>query len=151
MVKKGVLLGGVLGILVAVLAAGCAGGGALSKKQYVSKLNAMCRDFSRQEREIGEPQTLDDLVAKGPRILDAFEQAIADKVGNLKASDEISDQADRLAVIADQQRDVLGELVDAAKSNDVAKVGELVSKNQALNKESGSIARKLGAEACAEG
>jgi hypothetical protein len=150
-VKKGVLLGGVLGILVAVLPAGCAGGGALSKKQYVSKLNAMCRDFSRQEREIGEPQTLDDLVEEGPRILDAFERAIADKVGNLKAPDEIAEQADRLAEIADQQRDVLAGLVDAAKDNDVARVGELVSKNQALNKESGSIARKLGAEACAEG
>jgi len=90
-------------------------------------------------------------LSRRARILDAFEQAIADKVGNLKASDEISDQADRLAVIADQQRDVLASLVDAAKDNDVARVGELVSKNQALNKESGSIARKLGAEACAEG
>jgi len=149
-VKKGVLLGGVLGILVAVLAAGCAGGGALSKKQYVSKLNAMCRDFSRQEREIGEPQTPDDLVAKGPRILDAFEQAIADKVGNLKASDEIADQADRLADLADQQRDVLGGLVDAAEDDDFAKVRELVSKNEALNKESRSITRELGAEACAK-
>jgi len=44
----------VLGILVAVLAAGCAGGEALSKEQYVSKLNAMCREFSAKEKEIGD-------------------------------------------------------------------------------------------------
>jgi gas vesicle protein len=149
-VKKGVLLGGVLGILVAVLTAGCAGGEALSKEQYVSKLNAMCEDFSQKEKEIGDPQTLADLVEKGPRILDAFEKAIIDKVANLKAPDEIADQADRLTDLADQQRDVIGGLIDAAKNDNVAKVQELFSKNEALNKESRSIARKLGAEACAE-
>ena len=148
-VLRKVLLGVARGILVAGLAAGCAGGArAPSKQEYVSKLNAMCEDFSAREQEIGEPHTLADLVDKGPRILDAFEKAIADKVGTLKAPDEIADQANRLVVLADQQRDVLGELVDAAKDNDFAEVRQLVSKNDALNKESNSIARELGAGAC---
>jgi gas vesicle protein len=148
--KKGVLLGGVLGFLVGVLAAGCAGGEALTKEQYVSKVNAMCEDFSEKEKEIGEPQTLADLVEKGPLILEEFEKAIVDKVRNLKAPDEIADQADRLVDLADQQRDVIAELIDAAKDSDFAKVRELVSKNEALNKEANSVARELGAEACAE-
>jgi len=140
----------VLGILVAVLAAGCAGGEALSKEQYVSKLNAMCREFSAKEKEIGEPQTLADLVEKGPRILDEFEKSIVDKVGTLKAPDEIADQADRLVDLAGQQRDVIGELIDSARDNDFAKVRGLASKNEALNTEATSIMRELGAEACAE-
>jgi gas vesicle protein len=148
--KKGVLLGGVLGFLVGVLAAGCAGGEALTKEQYVSKVNAMCEDFGEKENEIGEPQTLADLVEKGPLILEEFEKAIVDKVRNLKAPDEIADQADRLVDLADQQRDVIAELIDAAKDSDFAKVRELVSKNEALNKEANSVARELGAEACAE-
>jgi gas vesicle protein len=148
--KKGVLLGGVLGFLVGVLAAGCAGGEALTKEQYVSKVNAMCEDFSEKEKEIGEPQTLADLVEKGPLILEEFEKAIVDKVRNLKAPDEIADQADRLVDLADQQRDVIAELIDAAKDSDFAKVRELVWKNEALNKEANSVARELGAEACAE-
>jgi gas vesicle protein len=148
--KKGVLLGGVLGFLVGVLAAGCAGGEALTKEQYVSKVNAMCEDFSEKEKEIGEPQTLADLVEKGPLILEEFEKAIVDKVRNLKAPDEIADQADRLVDLADQQRDVIAELIDAAKDSDFAKVRELVSKNEALNKEANSVARELGAEACVE-
>jgi hypothetical protein len=147
--KKRVLLGVARGILVVGLAAGCAGGArAPTKQEYVSKLNAMCEDFSAREQEIGEPHTLSDLVDKGPQILDAFEKAIADKVGTLKAPDEIADQAKRLVDLADQQRDVLGELVDAAKDNDFAEVRQLVSKNDALNKESNSIARELGADAC---
>jgi hypothetical protein len=144
------MVGGVLGILVVGLAAGCAGGEALSKEQYVSKLNAMCEDFSEREKEIGDPQTIADLVEKGPRILEAFEKAIVDKVRDLKAPDEIAEQADRLVDVANQQRDVLGELIDAARDNDVAKVRELASKNEALNEEGSSIARGLGAEACAE-
>jgi hypothetical protein len=150
MVKKEVLLGGVLGILVAALTAGCAGDEELSREQYVSKLNAMCEDFSEKEREIGEPQTPADLVEKGPRILDAFETAIVDKVHELEAPDEIADQADRLVNLADQQRQVLGELIAAAKESNVAKVRQLASKNEALNKETTSITRELGAEACAE-
>jgi hypothetical protein len=136
--------------MLGILLAGCAGGEALSKEQYVSKLNSMCADFSEKERKIGEPQTLADLVTKGPRILDAFEKAIVDKVRKLKAPDEIADQADRLADLADQQRDVIGGLIDAAKRTDVAKVLELDAKNRALNEESRSITRELGAEACAE-
>ena len=44
--------------------------------------------------------------------------------------------------------DLLGELVAAAKDNDFAEVRRLASKNDALNKESNSIARELGADAC---
>lgn len=143
------LSGRVLGSLVVVLAAGCAGGDALGKEEYVSALNAACEDFSAAEREIGEPRTLADLVEKGPRILEAFERTILAKARSLKAPDEIADQAERLAELAEQQRDVLGALIDAAREKDVAKARELVSKNEAVNKEASSIARDLGANACA--
>jgi hypothetical protein len=141
------LLFAVLGVLVALLT-GCGEDETLSKGQYVSKLNAMCRDFSEREQAIGEPQSLDDLVEKGPRIADAFEKAIADKVHELRAPNEISDQANRLTRLTDQQRDVLRGLVDAAKQNDFEQVTELASKNATLNRRSGSIAKELGATAC---
>jgi hypothetical protein len=147
-VLKWVLLGLALGTLIACLPAGCAGGDDPSKEEFVSKLNAMCEDFSSREQEIGEPQTLADLVEKGPRILDAFEIAIANKVGALDAPDEIADEADRLTDIADQQREALGGLVDAAKKGDFAEVRRLASQNEAINQESSSIARELGADAC---
>jgi hypothetical protein len=143
------LSGRVLGILVVVLAAGCAGDEALSKEEYVSKLNAACEDFIEAEEEIGESRTLADLVEKGPRILDAFERTILARARSLKAPDEIAHQAERLAELAEQQRDVLSGLIDAARDNDLAKARELVSKNEAVNKEASSIARDLGANACA--
>jgi hypothetical protein len=147
--NKSVFLGRVVVVLVVLLATGCGGGETLTKEQYVSKLNAMCEDFREREKKIGEPRTLADLVEKGPRVLDAFEKAIVDKVHRLKAPDEIADQADRLVDLADQQSAVLRELIEAAKDNDVAKVSALASKNEAVNQDANSVARRLGAEACA--
>jgi hypothetical protein len=109
----------------------------------------MCRDFSKREKTIGDPQSVEDLVEKGPRIVDAFEKAIVDEVHKLKAPPEIGDQANSLAGLADEQRDVLRGLVDAAERSDFAKVNELSSKNAMLNEEAGSIAGELGATACA--
>jgi hypothetical protein len=146
--KKQLLVGVALSVLIAGVAGGCGGDEQLSKEAYVSRLNALCEDFSKREQEIGEPHTVADLVEKGPRILDAFEMAIADKIRALNAPDEIADQAGRLVDIADEQGDVLGGLIAAARDSDVAEVRRLASRNDALNNASTSIARELGADAC---
>jgi hypothetical protein len=146
--KRPVLVGVALSVLSAGLAGGCASDEELSKEEYVSRLNAMCEDFSAREQEIGEPHTLADLVEKGPRILDAFEVTVMERAGALKAPDEIADQADRLVDVAEEQGDVLGELVAAARANNLAEVRSLAERNDALNNESNAIARELGADAC---
>jgi hypothetical protein len=146
--KKQLLVGVALSVLTAGLAGGCASDKALSKDEYVSRLNAMCEDFSAREQEIGEPHTLADLVEKGPRILDAFDMAIMEKVGALEAPDEIAAQADRLVDVAEEQGAVLRELVAAARDNNVAEVQSLAERNDALNNESNAIARELGADVC---
>jgi hypothetical protein len=132
--------------VVALSTTGCGGSKALTKGQYVSRLNATCRDFRKREQAIGNPQ---DLVRNGPRIVDAFEKAIVEKVHKLKAPPEIAGQAKRLTAIADEQRTVLSGMVEAAKRGDGTKVGELASRNAMLNQESNSIAREIGASACA--
>jgi hypothetical protein len=116
--KSRVWLSGVLAFLVPAMG-GCGDGQGLSRDQYIAKLNAMCEDFSAREQEIGAPQSLSDLVEKGPRILEAFEDAILDEVDGLEAPDEIAAEANRLADLADEQRNVLGELVKAAGDSDL--------------------------------
>jgi hypothetical protein len=145
------LLVGAIGIAVAGSAAGCGGDDPLSKAQYVSELSAMCEDFKAREQAIGEPETVTDLVERGPRIVDAFEKAILDRVRTLEAPDEIADRAAAVADVAVRQRDVLADLVAAAEQGDLAKVQQLASKNAALNEEANSITRELGAEGCAGG
>ena len=134
-----------------LLLVGCGGDEVLNKAQYISELNRMCEDFSEREKEIGDPQTVADLVEKGPLILEAFDEAIRDKVRTIEAPDEIAGEADRLVELADEQHDVLRDLVDAANDNDLPRVGELATMNAAVNEEANSVARDLGAEACARG
>ena len=137
-----------LGSLVALLLAGCAGDDELSKARYVSELNRMCEDFSAKEKEIGEPQTIADLVKKGPRVLEAFDEAILDKVRALKAPNEIAGQGQRLVRLAERQHNVLSQLIAAADANNLRRVQALAAANATVNKQASSIARDLGAEAC---
>ena len=139
-----------LGALLMALPSACSEDETLSREQYASRLDAMCESFAAREQEIGEPRTLEDLVEKGPRVVDAFEETIVDKIHDLNAPSEIAAQADRLAELTDRQRDVLAELVEAAKQDDVAEVQELASKNAALNEQTNALARNLGASSCAK-
>jgi hypothetical protein len=148
LLRKRILLA-LLGALLLSVPSACSEDDTLSRAQYASRLDAMCESFHAREQQIGEPTTLDDLVEKGPRVLDAFEETIVDKVHDLKASSEIAAQADRLVELTDRQRDVLAALVEAAKQNDVAQVQELAAKNAMLNDETNTLARDLGARSCA--
>jgi hypothetical protein len=139
-----------LGTLLMALLSACSEDDTLSREQYASRLDAMCERFAAREQEIGEPRTLEDLVEKGPRVLDAFEETIVDEVHDLNAPSEIAAQADRLIELTDRQRDVLAALVEAAKQNDVAQVQELSSKNVTLNDETKALVRNLGARSCAK-
>jgi hypothetical protein len=141
-------IGAVLAVLGATCGAGCGGDGALSRAEYVSRLNGACEDFRAKESQIGEPQTLDDLVTRGPRVLDAFEETILEEVRDLEAPDEIAHHAERLVDLAEEQRDALAALVAAATNGGVTEVRRLASKSQAVNQEANSITRELGAESC---
>ena len=149
MLKKRILLT-TLAVLLVLLPSACSKDETLSKEQYASRLSTMCESFQAREQKIGEPQTLEDLVEKGPQVLDAFEETIVDKVHSLKAPAEIADQADRLVELTDEQRGVLADLIEAARKNDVAKVQELAAKNERVNDQTGSLARDLGAKSCAK-
>jgi hypothetical protein len=140
----------IFAVALAGVLAGCGGGGGkLDKHAYASKLSAMCQDFNAREKKIGEPQSLDDVAARGSQILAAFDEAIRHKVRGLRASDAIAAQARRFRELADEQHDVLAALVTAAKQNDPEKALQLDARNRAVNREAGSIARALGARGCA--
>lgn len=137
-----------LAAVITVSSAGC-GGEMLSRAEYVAGLDAACRDFAAREEKIGEPQSMTDLVEKGPRVLEAFEQTIVETARELEALEEIAGKAGRMVELADRQRDVLAGLIEAANEGDFAKVRRVASENAALNEEAGAIARELGADACA--
>lgn len=149
--RKTLVLAGGLAALLAAVAAGCGGGGgggnALTKEEFASQLNAICEDFNRKQEEIGTPQSLSELGDKGDQILDEFDKAI-DKARDLEPPDEIADQANRFIEIGEQQHDLIEDVVQAAKDNDLQKAQEIGAKIEPLDAESDRIANELGAPAC---
>jgi hypothetical protein len=136
-------------LAVAVLAAGCGGDDTLTKEEYAAKLDAACLEFAERERRIGDPKTAADLVRFGPEIVQAFEETILDEVGSLDPPEEVAAEATQLRQLAQEQRDVLAGLVEAARERDVARLGRLAAQNRSINEQAGSIARRLGADSCA--
>jgi hypothetical protein len=148
---KRLVIAGVLALVL--VAAGCGGGGgsAMTKEEYSSKLNQICTELNNKNKEIGDPQSLDEVVTKGPKLNDAFQSAI-DQVNDLDPPDELSDAHKRFLVLGKQIHSKIDELIDAAKAKDQAKLQEIGSSIDPLDKESNDIAKnQLGAPACAQG
>lgn len=148
---KTLVLTGALAALLAAAAAGCGGGGgggnALTRAEYASQLNALCEDFNRKLEEIGQPQSLAEFAEKGPQILDEFDDTI-DKARDLVPPDEIADQANRFLDNNEQQRDLIDQIVQAAKDNDLQRAQEIGARVDPLDAESDRLANELGAPAC---
>ncbi len=136
---------------LSVALAGCGGGGALTRAQYLSKVDAACEAFHERESEIGEPKTVRDLALRGPKILAVFDDTLLEEVASLDPPKAIAGQARRLVAVARLQRATLVELVQAAQRHDLSDVQQLQATNAALNKQAAALARKLGASRCAQG
>jgi hypothetical protein len=146
---KRIAIGAVL--VLALVAAGCGGGGSktLSKEEYGSQLNQICKDYNAKVKEIGEPTSIPELGTKGPKLLDEFNGAIA-KAEKLEPPSELKAKADKFVADAKELTGLLTQLIDAAKKNDTAKVQEVGVKADALSKEADSLGTQLGAAACAQ-
>jgi len=150
---KNLAIAAVLVLALAVVAAGCGGGGgsALSKDEYSARLNTICKELNAKNKEIGEPNSLDELVQKGPQLSDAFQNAI-DEVGDLKPPDELKTAHARFLSLGKQIHSKIDDLLDAAKKKDEAKLNAIGSTIDPLDRESNQIAKtQLNAPACAEG
>jgi hypothetical protein len=136
-------------VLLVLLAAGC-GSGTTSlsgNESFGSKLNRLCADHNSKVKEIGEPNSVEELGAVGPQLLAAFDQTIAEVSGLSRRMR--SSTADQLVSKTRELRVVLEQIIDAARKDDVTQVQALAVKADALDSEAGDLAKQLGAPACA--
>jgi hypothetical protein len=141
-------------LAVALLAAGCGGGGgggkSLSKEQYAAQLSKICSDANAQRKQVGSVNGIADVAQKGPKLKAALDQLIA-KAEKLKPPKEIKADADKIIAESKQLSALLGQVIDAAKKNDLAKIAQLGAQGQALTKDLDALGTKVGAPACAQG
>ena len=136
--------------LLVALGASCGGGGQKtpSSADYRTQLNRVCLDLSAEQKRIGTPTGPAELAAKGSRLVDAFDDALA-KAKKLRPPDELESQASKFVSLAEQERDLISKAVDAAKESDLATLQQVGAQVIPLQKEGDRVARQLGAPACA--
>ena len=134
----------VLGVALALVAAGCGG------KSYSSKLNTICEDLTAKQASIGLPSSLTDLAVEGPQLLSAFDASIA-SIRALKPPAKLADAARRFVALKEQQRAQLAELVRLAGKNDTKAIAKLGARIEPLNRRANAIANgELRAPACGQ-
>jgi hypothetical protein len=135
-------------LVVALAAAACGGGGSegLSKEDYAAKLNEIC---AATVEKADRPSSLPELVSNGPRLLAEFDKALP-QAEALVPPDELKPDVDKFLSEYKHLRNLVSQLIDAAKKNDLAKVAQLGARADALGQDTAALARKLGAPACAQ-
>jgi hypothetical protein len=154
--KRVLLMVPVLVLVSAVLlAAGCGGGGSSSrntaysnsKSAFAAAMNSVCASLNAQVRTIGRPQTLAEVASKGPELQSQSQKALS-KLESLEPPAEIKAAFDDFIATSKQQDTLIGQLIDAAKAKDGAKVKTLGAQIDELSKKSDADVQQIGAPAC---
>jgi hypothetical protein len=132
-------------LVAAALTVSCGGGDGL--EEYVAELNAICEDYNAEHEQIGEPQSIADVVEKTPQIRAAFGRMVS-RIRRLDAPPEVVGSHERLLELGDAQLETLAALVAAAKSGDLVEFQEHASRNAQLNADAEVVLRDLGADSC---
>jgi len=131
-----------------VVAAGCGGGGnKLTKAQYVAKADAACAAAQSEGKGL-DLSTTDKIAANGDRAKQIFDE-LANKIDNLQPPDEIKTQAQSFVDGLKQEATQFGDMTQAAKDGDAAKVRQIQEKLASESSATSEDARFVGATGCA--
>ncbi|MGD0272702.1 MAG: hypothetical protein ABSB96_03115 [Gaiellaceae bacterium] len=140
----------------AIVLGGCGGGGSgkrLSKAEFATKVSALCTDYRKKIKPLGNSQSS----AEAAKLMKRNENLLAQLVAEMKklkppANEEAS--VDRILTIAQQERGIIEQVIVAVERNDRAEYSKLFNKlirsGGAMDEESNRIFRQLGATACAK-
>lgn len=148
--------GALLLALAATLAlAGCGGGGGgsgsgqLTKDEFVSQANTICKDYRASIDKLGQPSSVEDLVGLAEKAVPIAEDTIA-KLHALKPPAELQEDVDAWLASGDANVALLTKLRDAAKAGDVATVTKVGDEGQTNSDKGRELASKLGLTECAK-
>jgi hypothetical protein len=138
-------------VLAIVVAAGCGGGGGkrLSREEYASKADAICRKYNAQARLLVAPTNLSELAKAFDKALPLFEKAIKD-LHKLKPPESEQAGADQWLARVESLKNDLAEIRDKAKDNDEQGVQATFRKATQDDQRGNQLATKLGMSACSK-
>jgi hypothetical protein len=139
-------------LLAIVVAAGCGGGGGaggkrLSREEYASKADAICRKYNEQAKLLAAPRNLSEVGKAFDKALPLLGTAIKD-LHKLKPPASEQARADRWLAQVENLKNDLAEIRDKAKGNDQQGVQVTFRKATLHDQLGNQLATKLGMTAC---
>ena len=133
-------------LLVAVVA-GCGGEETLTRADYITQADAICDDYNQRQAKLGDPESVEDIERLGDETKPLVEKQLAE-LRDLKAPEEIADDAAAAYDLLERQLPKLDALVRAAEANDVAKVQSVAAEAGVLDEQADAKAEKIGLKVC---
>lgn len=130
---------------LALLVAGCGGGGALSKSDLIAKADVICADAKKKIDGLGTPDSADKLKEFAGKASDLVKDQ-ASKLKALEPPADVKADWDKAMGLLDKQVELAKKLADNA--DDPAKIQEVATEGNAINTEATAIAKKIGLKTC---
>ncbi len=141
-------------LAAALIAAGCGGGGtsrnkayAGSKQDYAAALDSICAATNEAGKSL-DLSSITKIAAGGDQAKDLLDSMV-DKLGKLQPPDEVKESANSFVDGLKQEASKFGDLTQAAKDGDAAKVKSIQGDIQSESAATSEDARFLGATGCA--
>jgi hypothetical protein len=135
--------------VLALLAAGCGGGGEepLSKAEFQSQANAICAKYEKQLNALGTPSSIDEIPDLVQQALVILNKEI-DEIAALNPPDELQSDFDKMIAASNKTKAAANDLSAAAKSGDQAAVQKALEDGNAASDEADQLATGLGLGEC---
>jgi hypothetical protein len=145
MAGKGMLL-----VLALAIAAGCGGtitdAPRLSRAEYASKADAICREYYRQTDPI-DAATFSEVAPALDKLLPILDKAL-DEVRGLQPPESEQATVDEWLRLSDRVRDDLEEMRNRARANDEEGAIAVDAKGRRDDNRSNKLATQLGMKVC---
>ncbi|MGD0272704.1 MAG: hypothetical protein ABSB96_03125 [Gaiellaceae bacterium] len=127
----------------------CGGGGSkrVTKEQFAAKANALCAAFNKQVNAVGNPTTIQEMIAMVNKLLPLDRKLVAD-FEKLKPPSNEEATVKRLVQLGNEQAARIEAMLAALKKSDMATVNTLTKGGDANDKESKTLFRQIGATEC---
>ena len=140
-------------LVLAGISAGCGGGGGgggrLTRQELASRADRICAEADRKSDALGNPTTPEELAKWADDVGEIGDDFLAD-MRALSPPEDLQDDFDAYVDGLEEQLDRVAEIGDAADERDSARIRELVQESVDAEEETDRLARRFGANECAE-
>jgi hypothetical protein len=143
-------------VLISFAAGGCGGGSGggggerLSRADYASKADAICRKYNQKTRSLGHVRNLSELAKAFDKALPILDDALAE-LGTLKPPESEQGTASRWLAQSQVLKRDLEQIRDRAKAKDMKRVQSLFAKATRDDQRGNELAKQLGMKVCSKG